>query len=81
MTARELRNVAGRNFYDLRELERSIARTDRLPDAMLMGGATAEMSPITIPDPTETLSPQGNSTAWRSGMPAPTPSPMPRSYR
>ncbi len=33
MTARELRNVAGRNYFDLRELERSIARTDRLPDA------------------------------------------------
>lgn len=32
MTARELRNVAGRNFYDLRDLERAIARTDRIPD-------------------------------------------------
>jgi uncharacterized LabA/DUF88 family protein len=32
MTARELRNVAGRNYYDLRELERHIARTDRLPE-------------------------------------------------
>ena len=29
MTARELRNVAGRNFFDLRDLERVIARTDR----------------------------------------------------
>src|SRR5205085_4499779 len=32
MTARELRNVAGRNYFDLRDLERAIARTDRLPD-------------------------------------------------
>jgi uncharacterized LabA/DUF88 family protein len=32
MTARELRNVAGRNFYDLRDLERAVARTDRLPE-------------------------------------------------
>src|SRR5258708_9611835 len=32
MTARELRNVAGRNYYDLRDLERSISRTDRLPE-------------------------------------------------
>jgi uncharacterized LabA/DUF88 family protein len=32
MTARELRNVVGRNYFDLRELERSIARTDRLPE-------------------------------------------------
>lgn len=32
MTARELRNVAGGNYLDLREMERYIARTDRLPD-------------------------------------------------
>lgn len=32
MTARELRNVAGRNFFDLRDVERYVARTDRLPD-------------------------------------------------
>jgi uncharacterized LabA/DUF88 family protein len=32
MTAREMRNVAGRNYYDLRELERHVARTDRLPE-------------------------------------------------
>ncbi|MEN3002499.1 MAG: NYN domain-containing protein [Armatimonadota bacterium] len=32
MTARELRNVAGIHFYDLRDLERYIARTDRVPD-------------------------------------------------
>ena len=32
MTARELRNVAGRNFYDLRDIERFVSRTDRLPD-------------------------------------------------
>ena len=33
MTARELRNVAGRNYFDLREMEKQLARTDRLPDA------------------------------------------------
>lgn len=32
MTARELRNVAGSNFIDLRELETHIARTDRAPE-------------------------------------------------
>jgi uncharacterized LabA/DUF88 family protein len=34
MTARELRNVVGRNYLELRDLERYIARTDRLPDLM-----------------------------------------------
>ena len=32
MTARELRNVVGRNFRDLRDIEAHIRRTDRLPD-------------------------------------------------
>jgi uncharacterized LabA/DUF88 family protein len=32
MTARELRNVVGRNYFDMRDLERCIARTDRLPE-------------------------------------------------
>lgn len=32
MTARELRNVAGRNFFDIRDLESVIARTDRIPE-------------------------------------------------
>jgi len=32
MTARELRNVAAGNYYDLRDLERHIARTDRIPE-------------------------------------------------
>ncbi|NLI01599.1 MAG: NYN domain-containing protein [Chthonomonadales bacterium] len=32
MTARELRNAAGSNFVDLRQLETFIARTDRMPD-------------------------------------------------
>lgn len=32
MTARELRNVVGRNFFDLREMAPHIARTDRLPE-------------------------------------------------
>lgn len=32
MTSRELRNVVGLNFYDLRDLETYIARTDRAPE-------------------------------------------------
>jgi uncharacterized LabA/DUF88 family protein len=32
MTARELRNVVGRNYFDLRDLEQYIARTDRVPE-------------------------------------------------
>src|SRR5437763_1283205 len=43
MTARELRNVAGRNFFDLRDLEKSIARTDRLPDATVSGAILNDM--------------------------------------
>lgn len=42
MTARELRNVAGRNYFDLRDLERFVARTDRLPE---MGMNGMEMLP------------------------------------
>lgn len=32
MTARELRNAAGANYLDLRQLEPHVARTDRLPE-------------------------------------------------
>ncbi len=32
MTARELRTAVGSHFFDLRDLERFIARTDRAPD-------------------------------------------------
>ncbi|GIV19770.1 MAG: NYN domain-containing protein [Armatimonadota bacterium] len=32
MTARELRNVVGRNYFDLREMAPHIARTDRMPE-------------------------------------------------
>ncbi len=32
MTSRELRNVAGRNYFDLRDMEKHIARRDRMPD-------------------------------------------------
>lgn len=32
MTARELRNAAGRSFLDIRDLEKHIARTDRMPE-------------------------------------------------
>jgi uncharacterized LabA/DUF88 family protein len=43
MTARELRNVAGRNYYDLRDLERAIARTDRLPELNTAPGSFGEI--------------------------------------
>ncbi|MGQ9488531.1 MAG: LabA-like NYN domain-containing protein [Armatimonadota bacterium] len=32
MTARELRNVVGRNYFDLREMAPHFARTDRMPE-------------------------------------------------
>ncbi len=46
MTARELRNVAGRNFYDLRDLERFISRTDRLPDQLHPAGGDSELEQV-----------------------------------
>lgn len=46
MTARELRNVAGRNFYDLRDLEHSISRTDRLPEQMHPAGSDSELEQV-----------------------------------
>src|SRR5438309_1516733 len=63
MTARELRNVAGRNYFDLRDLERAISRTDRLPEQGAPGGIIHDMD-----DP---LGGAGSvppaSGAWRSG--------------
>jgi hypothetical protein len=53
MTARELRNVAGRNYFDLRDLERFIARTDRLPEAG--AGQTLEMDGGQILESDESL--------------------------
>jgi uncharacterized LabA/DUF88 family protein len=51
MTARELRNVAGRNYFDLRDLERSIARTDRLPDPGSPAGTYQEMEDEELEEP------------------------------
>jgi len=75
MTARELRNVAGRNYWDLRDLERAIARTDRLPEPGSPVTAVVEMEDP-VPDP------QGNIQAggWRSGAVLPQ-SPTPRVER
>lgn len=42
MTARELRNAAGANFIDLRQLESAIARTDRMPDIQSESYGTRE---------------------------------------
>jgi uncharacterized LabA/DUF88 family protein len=68
MTARELRNVAGRNFFDLRDLERVIARTDRLPEPGAPGGV------ITDPDDgTGSQSPPVPAGGWRSNSGFPTP--------
>jgi uncharacterized LabA/DUF88 family protein len=69
MTARELRNVAGRNYYDLRDLERFVARTDRLPDLNSPSGV--------IPEVEEGLTPPLNGPqvgAWRSGAAVSSPS-------
>ena len=65
MTARELRNVAGRNYWDLRDLERSIARTDRLPDP----GSPSHNGPDieeTIENSTTAVV-TAHGSAWRSG--------------
>jgi uncharacterized LabA/DUF88 family protein len=62
MTARELRNVAGRNYYDLRDLERSVARTDRLPDLTQPNGGLPEVEEELTPP---IAGPQVG--AWRSG--------------
>jgi len=68
MTARELRNVAGRNFFDLRDLERAIARTDRLPEPGSPGGIMTEFD-----EAGGSQSPPVPTGAWRSsgGFPAP----------
>jgi uncharacterized LabA/DUF88 family protein len=68
MTARELRNVAGRNFFDLRDLERTIARTDRLPEPGAPGGIITDME-----DGTGSQSPPVPSGGWRSNAGFPTP--------
>jgi len=44
MTARELRNAAGANFVDLRQLEPDISRTDRLPETAVETGPSAQSS-------------------------------------
>ena len=43
MTARELRNVAGRNYFDLRDLERAVSRTDRVAEAIPPAATLHEM--------------------------------------
>jgi uncharacterized LabA/DUF88 family protein len=68
MTARELRNVAGRNYFDLRDLERAIARTDRLPENGFNGpgylDVEGDMSEVTPPNLAQ---PAPQVSAWRSG--------------
>lgn len=68
MTARELRNVAGRNYFDLRDMERAIARTDRLPELNppMESGATIESGVALAPVSTLATPSTG---AWRSGTP------------
>lgn len=68
MTSRELRNVAGRNFYDLRELDRVITRTDRAPDlnADPTGDTLEQSIPIIAQVPIASAP-----VAWRSGSAEP----------
>jgi uncharacterized LabA/DUF88 family protein len=69
MTARELRNVAGRNYFDLRDLERVISRTDRLPEQGAPGGIIHDLDEAlggASPAPS-------TSGAWRSGNISPPP--------
>jgi uncharacterized LabA/DUF88 family protein len=76
MTARELRNVAGRNYFDLRDLERAIARTDRLPEPGAPNGG--------LPDFEEPLGgqpgPGTSGGAWRSGSVLPSTGIRPERY-
>src|SRR5438132_1810242 len=66
MTARELRNVAGRNYFDLRDLERYVARTDRLPDPANPTGELPDLnSAITNAPPPPTSAAQAGN--WRGG--------------
>ncbi len=58
MTAKELRNVAGRNFYDLRDIERYVSRTDRLPEPGMPGHPADYDDGLT--------NPSMNGGAWRS---------------
>jgi len=62
MTARELRNVAGRNYFDLRDLERAIARTDRMREPGSPAGMAAE-----IEDVIDGQSPPVPAGGWRAG--------------
>ncbi|HZO91880.1 MAG TPA: NYN domain-containing protein [Chthonomonadaceae bacterium] len=68
MTARELRNVAGRNYFDLRDLERFIARTDRLPETNSLPGAFQDHQMVEgLPVGAEESS--GSQVAvWRTGI-------------
>ncbi len=65
MTARELRNVAGRNYYDLRDMERALARTDRLPE----NGQYPLSTETRIADPAE-------EHVWQSSIDLPPPEQM-----
>ena len=72
MTAKELRNVAGRNYFDLRDLERVIARTDRLPDLNAPPGIHGQESEDGLSPPpsfNSFNSPQPG--PWRSGTTMP----------
>jgi uncharacterized LabA/DUF88 family protein len=79
MTARELRNVAGRNYFDLRDLERFIARTDRLPDLNAPAGILPDMEDDGLSAPSSTLVVEQSAT-WRSSAIYPAPPPRPERY-
>ena len=66
MTARELRNVAGRNYFGLHELRGVISRTDRLPEMntppmALSNGISVEIDGLGPPDTDR------HDSGWRGG--------------
>lgn len=67
MTARELRNVAGRNYFDLRDLERVVARTDRLPEPSLPDALFGDLEENFLAPPMHAVTEQG--PAWRPAGP------------
>ena len=65
---RELRNAAGHNFFDLREMERYVSRTDRLPEVAIPAILGSQMA-VTSEDPIHAVAVArgAGSHSWRPG--------------